>query len=363
MGLGYKDVKERLLQDILCGKYNPGDRLPTGKELCNSYSVSNMTVDRALREMVGEGLICRDRKQGTRVAEEGRSIGAIALLIPTLSTLSTFPQLADGVQQALGEERFQLVLAQTNMDMDLTFEAVKSVVRDKVKGVIYIPANNSGSFARNAEALNYLRTHGIPVVVAGHCDLPGLEWLSGVSSDHFGGANAITNHLIRRGYRKIGLFGCMTNDDHKKIVEGYRRAMEENGLEIDDSWEDLFNPSLSVSARVKKYRHVAGEIDAVFCIGDHIAAEAIKGLLEMGVRIPGDVAVAGFGDHPICRYLPVELITVHVQHKEEGEVLAHMLTDLIKGNLQQPTRIELPCSLVIRKSCGVGQSQPVPGER
>ena len=54
MALGYKDIKNSIHQEILSGKLEPGSRLPTGKELCEIHSVSNLTVDRALRELVKE---------------------------------------------------------------------------------------------------------------------------------------------------------------------------------------------------------------------------------------------------------------------------------------------------------------------
>jgi LacI family transcriptional regulator len=92
---------------------------------------------------------------------------------------------------------------------------------------------------------------------------------------------------------------------------------------------------------------------AIFASNDAMAVGAISALREAGVRVPADIAVAGFDDIPMAAYLNPPLTTVHVDIPALGERAAERLIDALHGGEgQKAQREQLPTRVVVRDSCG-----------
>ncbi len=354
MAGSYKEVKAHIQQNVLSGKLKPNHRLPSGAELCRSYQVSHMTMDRALRELVNEGLLIRDRHRGTIVTERAENYrGKIGLMVTSLSSKSTLPYMVEGVESVVRNKNYHLLLVNTNASLGVAKSTVRELVSEGVAGVIYIPIGRGKEFGKNADILNFLKRNYIPFIVAGHCNLPEVGEISSVSSDHFSASRELTEHLLFCGHRRIILMGGPPNQDYLAIIEGYRSALEGKGIAVSDDWIKLIASTEMIRSEAKHLMHSVNPPDAFFALGDNCAAEIISSLRESKLNVPGDVAVVGFGDAPLCKYLPVPLTTTHVQHREEGKLLANTLIGIIEGEIKKVTQITLPCPLVIRESCGL----------
>jgi LacI family transcriptional regulator len=96
---------------------------------------------------------------------------------------------------------------------------------------------------------------------------------------------------------------------------------------------------------------------AVFVASDVVAFGAMKAIGEMGLRVPEDLAVVGFDDVPMARYVSPALTTIHLPAIEQGLRGGQMLIDLIGGNIPAEKQVHLETELVIRESCGANFAQ------
>jgi DNA-binding LacI/PurR family transcriptional regulator len=92
--------------------------------------------------------------------------------------------------------------------------------------------------------------------------------------------------------------------------------------------------------------------DAILCASDDLAAGAILGLTELGLKVPRDVAIVGFDDRPFAAHLAIPLTTVALPLLEMGEVAARRMFAALSGEQVENELIRVPCRLVIRASCG-----------
>lgn len=352
----YQSVKEGISKAIQRGRYSPGDRVGPLRTLSEEFESSIVTVDRAVRELAREGVLVREPNRGFYVSSENRTIkGFVSAIIATLRAETSFPNFLNGVEQSFKARRYQVSLCTTQNDLEQAMAGARWAVQTGSQGVIYVPVSGGVQFDRNREVLEYLSGHNIPVAIAGHCRLEGTHEYSNVTSAHRRGGYEMARHLLGRGLRRIALLGAVPNQDHLEIIEGYKQALAEYGVSFDERDLHFLRPDEQASVLAKKLFAGGNRPEAMFCLADGLAGEAMLGLAELGLSVPDDAAVVGFGDFPICRYLPVPLTTVRVRHEEEGHLLANMLIDRIEGSDGPARHIEVPCDLVVRKSCGAGR--------
>lgn len=174
-----------------------------------------------------------------------------------------------------------------------------------------------------------------------------------VLSDNEMGALLITRHLIDRGHRRIAVI--MGPPKYKPLgdrLQGYLRAMAEAGL----LEAGLLQPPLSQEAPTKGYREMRALLDrpqrptAVFCVSDRTAFGALMALKEAGLRVPDDIALAGFDDVRDSANTDPPLTTAHMPKLEMGVVAAQRLIDLIRHPLTEgpPLKLVLPTRVVLR---------------
>jgi LacI family transcriptional regulator len=96
--------------------------------------------------------------------------------------------------------------------------------------------------------------------------------------------------------------------------------------------------------------------DALVCASDDLAAGAILGLSELGLKVPNDIAIVGFDDRPFAAHLPIPLTTVALPLVEMGELAAQAMFAAISGEPVANELTRVPCRLVVRASCGSSET-------
>ena len=218
-------------------------------------------------------------------------------------------------------------------------------------GDVYIKKHMDGViFAGEADArtIGELRKQNIPVVLVNNrLDLKGLLC---VSADHYGGAVQATEHLCRRGHRKIGLLaGRFSPQVSEARARGFFQTLRDWGVAADPRFVVDVEPTLEDSeAAVGRLLQEPDRPSALFCTNDTIAAGAMKAIFHEGLKIPEDIAVVGFDDSFISRVVAPELTTVRIDVDRMGRLAARRLFDLIDGKEVSDTYIEIPTELVVR---------------
>jgi LacI family transcriptional regulator len=178
---------------------------------------------------------------------------------------------------------------------------------------------------------------------------------SAITIDNYGGANAMMRHLAELGHTRVGFIkGPEQNADAAERLRGYRHAIRQMGgardAEIefsgDFSEQSGYAAALTVAA-------MDAPPTAIFAANDAMAVGALSGLAGRGLAVPGDIAVVGFDDIPIARYLAPPLTTVKVDIAELGRRAFEIVFESIDRGAPAPPHNEcIPTSLVVRQSCG-----------
>lgn len=199
---------------------------------------------------------------------------------------------------------------------------------------------------------------GVPVVLIDY----EMDSCPAVVIDNQSGARAAVEHLVARGHERIAFLGAEM--DHPGLysrLEGYRLALATAHISARPEWiltADGATPTFKTGADLaERLLALEPRPTAVFCVNDAMALGVIEKTRQLGVRVPDDLAVAGFDDVPAAANVLPTLTTVRVFKEQLGELALRTLVDLIEGDedtLRSYARsshtVKLATELVVRSS-------------
>ncbi len=205
----------------------------------------------------------------------------------------------------------------------------------------------------NAEIVNELLAARIPMVRIAPADSVGSDQATpSVGMDDRSAAAEITRHLIAQGHRRIAIIlGDPTHSSNNERWEGFRRAMDEAGLEIDPS---LMGRGLyTFESGLEAARPLLDRPDrptAIFAQNDDMAAGAIIAAGELGISVPGELSVAGFDDSQIASTVWPRITTIRQPIRAMAQAATDALVKLMEGSHRAPEHRVMPYELIIRGS-------------
>lgn len=186
----------------------------------------------------------------------------------------------------------------------------------------------------------YAAERNRPVVLFGHSEIPEIDCLD---VDNIAGARCGVEHLINEGHEKIAMINVREDKDYTvDRLDGYRRALEANGLEYDESL--VVYTSNSVDGGELAADAVAGMegVTAVFCATDTIAIGVASRLRSLGYDIPGDISLLGFDGFGHQLLANPQITTIKQPIYELGSMLASTLLDRLNGRTERVVRMMSP---------------------
>jgi len=331
----------------------------TIKDVARKAGVSVATVSRAFNnaESVSEETltlvqqVARDIRYFPNAA--GRSLSmqktdAIGLLLPDLFG-EFFSEVIRGSDQVVQENHFHLLVSSSHSTRE-EIEAALKVMRARIDGLIVMSPHI------DARALNENLPHTLPVVLL-NCHVED-DLFDSVNIDNFGGAFQMVQHLLGHGRRRIAIIkGKEQNFDAAERLRGYRACIEHEHAERNSALEldGNFSEASGYDA-VKKALDIHPRPTAIFASNDSMAIGALSALHEAGVRVPDEIALAGFDDIPVARYLSPALTSVHFGIDDLGALGVKTVFHAIREkNRHRKQRVMLPTTLTVRESCGCKQ--------
>jgi LacI family transcriptional regulator len=255
-----------------------------------------------------------------------------------------FSELIRGIDAAARARGYHLLVSGYHEDRIETQELLRAI-RGRVDGLIALwPELDAQAFEENLP-------DGFPVVF-----LNSPVRRRGYSSllvDNYGGASAMIRHLTELGHRRIAFVtGPAGNHDATERLRGFRDALDRQpgsqGRKVPgDFREETGYHAASLILREKPIP------TAVFAANDAMAIGLLCAFRERQVRVPEDMALVGFDDVPISRFVAPPLTTVRVPIADLGSRATARLLGALEGNhgFQRKKEI-LPTTLVVRASCG-----------
>ncbi|GAA2081253.1 LacI family DNA-binding transcriptional regulator [Pseudolysinimonas kribbensis] len=324
----------------------------TSVDVARATGLSQATVSRALNGGVvsaaaRERVLAASRDLGYRPNDVARGLvtrrtGTVGVVVSDILN-PFYPEFLEALGAALGARGGRMLLqnaASGGAEGEAT--AIESLLRQRVDGIIVTAATDDSSAVRELVA------SGFPVVLA-HRTLPIA--VDTVESDNAGGAALMAELLHRRGHRTVGVLeGDPGTSTARQRGEGFAARARELGLTVQTTPAGFAASTARVAADAMLSR---GERPtAIVGHNDTIALAALNAARELGLRVPRDVAVAGFDDIAAAGWAIVGLTTV----RQPTARMAQRAVDLLAGRIEDPSlpprREVLPVELIERTSTG-----------
>lgn len=331
------------------------------KDIALQAGVSVMTVSKALRDApdVSAATKLRIRELAKQLgyvpdsAAQGlrtRSTRLLGLVVSSL-TNPIFARIVLAIEERAHELGYDLILTHTHNQVDRESACIQKLLARRVEGIIISPVYR---LATEDRSYRELKANGTPTVILGHA-APFCSTFVNVACDDSAAAYAATRHLLGNGHKRIAFFaGPPVTPWTRERFEGYRRALRESNLDVDDRLVFQAGRAIEDGAKAALQMINEGEVPtAIQCVNDMVAVGAIETLLQQGYRVPTDVSVCGFGNILLSQHFRVPLTTVRQPKFHLGQAAMDMLMQLLKGQHPEPKRI--PAEVIIRDSTG-----PVP---
>ncbi|KQV85564.1 LacI family DNA-binding transcriptional regulator [Rhizobacter sp. Root1221] len=323
-------------------------------DVAKAAGVSPITASRALRRDrgVGEALVAKVQAAAdtlgyvpdpaARALASSRS-SHVAVLVPLL-TNRLFVDLLEAVQSVLLPAGYQSLIGVTHYDTHEEELLLRSYMAHRPAGLIVT------GFERSEAGSRLVASSGLPCVhVMETSTAPGVFCVG--FSQHDAGY-AITEHLVSRGRKRIAFVGAQLDARVLQRAEGYRRCLRDAGLHDPQlEWLDPRRSSIALGGELFAAVLAARpDVDAIFFCNDDIAQGGLLAALRLGVRVPEQVAVAGFNDLEGSDQMLPPLTTVRTPRAQIGAQAAAMLLSLMRGESGVPHNVDVGYELVTRGS-------------
>lgn len=322
------------------------------KEVAEAVGVSVNTVSRALNGKSEISPETRERvlevaaKLGYRPNKLARGLrskktGTIGVIVADIAN-PYFSMLVKGVVKTTQTYDYSIVLQSTDEDYDREEEAIQVLLAEQVDGVLIAPTQ------KGIETIEELSESGVPFVLMSRYFME-LDTDYVIMDDVQGGLLA-TEYLLKQGHERIAMVnGPLHISSARERLEGYKKALSEQGLEVDASLVVAEVLTMDDGYRAARQLLRGSPPSAIFTFSDFVAFGVMRALRERGLRVPTDVAVVGFDDILFASCLETPLTTVGGSKKtlgcEAAELLIRKLNGVGKGEREQ---LRLPVQLVLR---------------
>ncbi|GAA3838053.1 LacI family DNA-binding transcriptional regulator [Streptomyces chiangmaiensis] len=319
-----------------------GVGLKTVSRVVNGESGVTPDTERRVHEAI-EALGFR-RNDSARVLRKGRT-ASIGLVLEDLADPFYGP-LSRAVEEVARAHGALLINGSSAEDPDREQELVLALCARRVDGLVVIPAGDDH---------RYLEPELKAGVATVFVDRPaGRIDADVVLSDSFGGARDGIAHLIAHGHRRIGFIGDMPRiHTAAERLRGYRAAMEDAGIPVEESWISLgVTDPERVRRAAEEMLSAPAPVTAIFAGNNRVTVTVVRVLAEHD----RPVALVGFDDFELADLLKPGVTVIAQDAAALGRTAAERLFRQLDGTLITPERIELPTRLITR---GSGELPPV----
>lgn len=326
----------------------------TIKDVAREAAVSVATVSRALNghENVTEGVrklvvetASRLRYQPHAAARSlsSRRTQTIGVVLPDLYG-EFFSELIRGIDGVARARRQHLLVSSYHGHPEEQGEALRAM-RGRVDGLLVLSpyADRPGFLTDNLPT-------ALPAVLI-NTHLPDATYPV-LSIDNYAGASAMVRHLVEAGHQRIAFIGGPEdNFDAGERLRGYRAALAES-LPGSEPWElpGDFDEASGYEAG-KRILAAKQRPHAVFAANDMMALGCLYAFNEAGVKVPTDIALAGFDDIPLARFVHPTLTTMRVKIADLGGLaLTRLLAAIEADSAGDPAPQAFVPELIVRES-------------
>ena len=339
-------IRKSLVKALAMEKFARGDQFYTEEELCDKYKVSRPTIRQALQLLEEEGYLTRCQGKGTfvdSIPTERVATGAKHICLVYRKSWRELPgdvalqHLVSGVDEAVTVNGFFLQLIMLDEFEEANRKKITLALEaGHVAGIVWMQAPPDW-------ALPLLRD--VPVVIEGNVIANGIP---AVSRDTATGSFMAVEHLLKLGHRRIGLIASniTRSIQFEDFVTGYKRAYEKYSVAGDYRHviRGVFDEDGYTLAKDLLEGH--NPPTAVFGTEWITVAGIFRAADELGLKIPDDLSVVGYGDKAVSWQHSPKLTVIGFSTQEAGRVATEKLLGKIKGSDELFESVVLPVKLI-----------------
>jgi LacI family transcriptional regulator len=306
-------------------------------DIARELNLDSSTISRAINNSPRVG-----KKTKERVLEKAQELGyqrnlmasnlrtnktmTIGVVIPHISR-HFFSEAIDGIEQIVTEKNYRVIISQSHDKIEIEKKIVKGLFMNRVDGLLISPSMATA----NSDHLNLFHKNNIPVVLFDRYFEDNV--LSKVIFEDKRGAFELTQHMIDNGCKKLfHLAGDLNSQIYKQRFLGYKEALEKNEIEFHESYvkSSKLNPNDAIEIIKKILKDKNNLPDGLVCANDVSALAIMKYLNEnTNIRIPEDMAIAGFSNEPASDIINPGLTSIDQHPFRIGKAAAEMLLNFI----------------------------------
>jgi DNA-binding LacI/PurR family transcriptional regulator len=359
----YERLKEHFMRELRTRRLKPGQLLPTEVALANTLKFARGTVRQALKELEKEGVVERVRGKGTFVSKNvnhklKRRLSAFALVVQVTGG-GQYPAIQRGFEDAAGKVHNQVIVAGTDNDVLKQGNVLFQLLHKEVAGVAIAPATLT---ATPAYQILPLQRHGIPVVLL-HRGVEGVRApLLAIPFNEVG--HMAGRAFLEQGHRRVALFsGVQSDRAAQTYTSALRETMRAGGGDLPEDFTFYID-----SSKIKEIEKIIRKpLERMLSAPDRptgimasfdTTAEVLYLLLgRMGVRVPEDISLIGFGGKNRQGAILHELTSVVIDGAWVGCQAGKLLQQMQDGRrpLNDHEEIVIPISMSEGRTLG-----PVP---
>lgn len=338
------------------------------KDIARLAGVSIMTVSKALRDEPDVSATTKARikslaqKMGYVPDSSARGLRTkttklFGLLIPSI-TNPFYARTVAAIEERAHELGYDLLFAHSLNLIEREERCIRHFLSRRVDGLFICPVYR---FEAEGRVYQEILASQTPAVLLGP-PAPFCKSLPCVEVEELIASEAATRHLLQLGHKRIAyLTGPPTAPWAHERFEGYRRALREADLELDDQLVFQAGSTMDDGARgALQMLNEKCHATAIQAVGDLVAIGCANTLLSQGLRIPEDISVIGFGNILLAEQFRIPLTTMSQPKHRLGVAAMEMMTSLINGEAVQSRR--LSAELVERESTAPPPSKNTAGE-
>ncbi|WP_040976444.1 gluconate operon transcriptional repressor GntR [Necropsobacter massiliensis] len=316
---------------------------PTLQHIADHLGITKMTISRYLRN---PDSVAPDTRQKIAAAIErfgyipnrapdilsNAKSRAIGVLLPSL-TNQVFADVLKGIELVTDNAGYQTMLAHYGYSEQKEEQRIESLLSYNVDGLILAENHHS------KRTLKMLEVANIPVIEIMDCSNVGNRQVIGF--DNIAAAQSMVETMIKRGHNNVVYFTARMDKRTKLKMQGYEQAMRKHGLEPHSLiTEQPSSFTLGAQLLRQTLQHYPAT-DGIFCTNDDLAIGALFECQRLGIKIPQQIAIAGFHGHDVGQSMTPQLATVITPRLDIGKTAAQELLNRLNGIPQQSSMINL----------------------
>ena len=325
---------------------------PVLQDVADRIGITKMTVSRYLRnpEQVSAAL---QGKIAAALDELGyipnrapdmlsnATSRAIGVLLPSL-TNQVFADVLRGIETVTDAAGYQTLVGHFGYSPEKEELQLRSLLGWNIDGLILTERTHT------AASLRMIETAGIPVIEMMDSVSPCLDMAVGF--DNVEAARQMTQAILQRGHRHPVYLGARLDERTLQKERGYAQAMREAGLEPKSVMMEAASSFTAGAMLLRGAQKRYPQTDSLFCTNDDLAVGAMFECQRQGLRVPVQMAIAGFHDHDISTATTPQLATVQTPREQIGHEAAAMLLARIRGEPVEGGPLDIGFTLSIGES-------------